>query len=126
VPHQENVASAGRPNRQADGIAESVVRDHIVADAAAVEKITNRRASAVDARLVVGAAVDIDQGFEQVLHSRTLRREPVEHLAFMRQNGGAHDRDNRGSASRAAVSMVMKTAPSLRSLSTSSSNARIR
>src|SRR5690606_38350761 len=91
------------------------------ADAVLLQKGADRPAYLVDAGLVAGAAVDVDQLLEQRLHGLALRGKPVQHLALVRgENARVHAVASamRLCASRAASSIVMKVAPRLRNSST--------
>ena len=128
MAHEQDVALAAHADRGADAIAELVVGDHVVADAVAVEETAERRAGAVDAGFIVGAAVDVDQLRQQAAHGLALPGQPIEHFAFVRCDVRlvVHVFPNRCPASRAASSMLANTAPALASSSSRPSSASMR
>ena len=75
-----------RVRRPADGraqrIAEFLVRDRLAGDVLLLEKLAQPHADRIHARLVVGAAVDVHDVFEQREHRALLAAEPLDHSLF--------------------------------------------
>ena len=75
-------APAPSPDAGTDGVAETLIGQHIEADVVAREKAAQLRADRVDAGLVVGSAVDVHERRHEGDHGLALAGEPVEHRGF--------------------------------------------
>src|SRR6185437_4123261 len=68
VAHQQDIALAARSDGGANGVAEFFVGNDLVADAMPLEKGADRLPRLIDAGLVVGVAVDVDELRQERLH----------------------------------------------------------
>ena len=84
MPHQQDrlFVAAGLRHQRVERIAEHIVRFAPRLDAMRGKMLLEARAHRIDARLVVGAGIDIHGVAQQVDHRLLLRREPFGDLRF--------------------------------------------
>ena len=85
MAHQQDRRVAGAcpvPDAGTNGVAETLIGQHLEADVVARKEAAQLRADRIDAGLVVGAAVDVHERRHEGDHGLALAGEPIKHRGF--------------------------------------------